>query len=209
MNDKSVLATINKILEENYDPDLEDFNWPELYSHPYFEALIKETLRLHSNVTSARQVTRDTAISIRNEKEYSLKKNEVVILVNDIIHWNENLYPEPMEWKPERFLNTPLEGDSQDKASVEERAQKNPWNKVTDPTWNSYIAWGGGKHMCAGRFFAKNEMIISLVYTVWYLNVEFLEPIPEGYVKERFGTGAVHPSKGLKTKISRRRPMKV
>lgn len=190
INNKEVFRKVTEIIENNYDSDIEDFNWTELYSNQYLDSLIKETMRMNSNVTSAREVLDNTTVTIAGNQEYSLKKGEMVIIPINLVHWNESVYPDPMTWKPDRFLKT-------------ETSQGGL--NMAQPDWKSYVPWGGGKHMCAGRFFAKNEMIIQLVYTLWYYDISFLEPIPKPYIKERFGTGSAHPDRKLQAKIKRKR----
>lgn len=218
------LARVNSILESAFDQDVDDFDWPSLYNNPLLKSMLKETLRLKANSSSAREVKKDTTITVADDKQYSLKKGDIIIVPSDVIHWSEKFYPEPTKWKSDRFINHLELGEThQSKAASAEESNEKPndiyktfddpiyqkqqeiLDKIRENNWKTYLPWGGGNHMCPGRFFAANEMIIQLVYTVWYLNLKFKEPIPEGYIKDRFGLGAIHPEKGMLITVSRKR----
>lgn len=198
-----VYEEVTKILTEAYDEDTDDFDWKSLYGNAYIQSVLKETLRMHSNIVSARQVTHDSSLTVENDKTYFFKKGDIVIVPSDLVHSNEELYPDASTWKPKRFLDTTTTS-ANSKSTAGPKPEPNQPSTDFPKEWNTFLAWGGGNHMCGGRFFAKNEMIIQLVYTVWYLNLKFLEPIPPPYIKERFSLGTVHPAKGMMSTISRK-----
>lgn len=180
---------IRAIIAENYDADSDTFNWDPLFTNEMFKSLIAETLRLHSNTTNARLVTEDTEMVIGPNKEKKVvKKDEVLLLVSDLVHWDPAIYPEPHKWIPDRFLP--------------ENAGK---LILGEKNWNSYVPWGGGLHMCSGRFFAMKEMIVQLTLMIWYFEIKLHDELPEAYIKERFGLGVAHPINGVKATIVRRR----
>lgn len=126
---------------------------------------------------------------IGEEQELKVvKKGQIILIVSDLVHMDETLYPEPFTWKPERFLP---ENDG-----VLVRGDK---------AWKTFVPWGGGQHMCAGRFFAMNEMVMQLTLILWYFEIELVDELPEAYIKERFGMGVAHPVTAMRTNITRRR----
>ncbi|KAF2272824.1 putative cytochrome P450 [Westerdykella ornata] len=61
------------------------------------------------------------------------------------VHYNEKLYPDPMRWDPERFL----EGREEFKREA-----------------YGYMGWGGGRHPCTGMRWAKLQQNIMLGYAL-------------------------------------------
>ncbi|KAF2178413.1 putative cytochrome P450 [Zopfia rhizophila CBS 207.26] len=61
------------------------------------------------------------------------------------VHYNEKLYPNPMKWDPERFL----EGREEFKKEA-----------------YGYMGWGQGRHPCTGMRWAKLQQNINLGYAL-------------------------------------------
>lgn len=61
--------------------------------------------------------------------------------------WNANLYDSPAVWNPHRFYQMSQAGDKAGSLTS------------TSP---DYLAWGYGKHACAGRFFVAQEVKVAL-----------------------------------------------
>lgn len=214
------MAKVISIAEEAYDEDLENFNWDSLLSNPYLISITKETLRLYSNLVIVRNVQTNTTVTIEKDKPFSLRKSDVIIAPLALIHQNEKVYPDPLRWKSNRFVNHAEMGENikidhtaesetrTEKETPEEATQRKLLDQAQAEDWKVYNVWGGGSHMCPGRFFAKNEMIIQLIYAVWYLKVEFKESVPEGHVKERFGAGPLQPLKDFKAQVTLKREVK-
>jgi cytochrome P450 len=99
----------------------------------YLEATVKETLR-------ARPVIGDVARKLTAPAEiggYELPAGTFVLPAIAAMHYREDLYPEPYEFRPERFL---------------------------DGTTSNYawIPFGGGVRRCIGAAFAQYEMRVVL-----------------------------------------------
>jgi cytochrome P450 family 135 len=99
----------------------------------YLEATIKETLRSRPVITDvARRLTTEVELA-----GHRLPAGAVVTPAIAAIHFREDLYPNPEEFRPERFL----EG-------------------APDPyTW---IPFGGGVRRCIGAVFAQFEMRVVM-----------------------------------------------
>ncbi|EED18907.1 cytochrome P450, putative [Talaromyces stipitatus ATCC 10500] len=61
------------------------------------------------------------------------------------VHYNEKLYPDPMKWDPERFLER------------REEYKKEAYG---------YMGWGAGRHPCTGMRWAKLQQNIILAYAL-------------------------------------------
>jgi cytochrome P450 len=99
----------------------------------YLEATIKETLRARPVVTDvARKLTTDIELA-----GHRIPAGSVVTPAIAAIHFREDLYPNPDEFRPERFLQG-----------------------APDPyTW---IPFGGGVRRCIGAAFAQFEMRVIM-----------------------------------------------
>ncbi|KZT66878.1 cytochrome P450 [Daedalea quercina L-15889] len=69
------------------------------------------------------------------------------------IHHDEELYPEPFEFKPERFL-----------ASTEDVR--------TDSLNEGHYAFGFGRRICPGQYFASKSAWIAIVRLAWAFNID-------------------------------------
>jgi cytochrome P450 len=99
----------------------------------YLDATIKETLRARPVVTDVgRKLTREIELN-----GYRLPAGTLVMPAIAAIHFREDLYPEPDEFRPERFLQS-------------------------TPDAYAWIPFGGGVRRCIGASFAQFEMRVII-----------------------------------------------
>jgi cytochrome P450 len=116
----------------------------------YLDAVIKETLRTRPVITDvARKLTAPTQIG-----GYVLPAGTLVLPAIIAIHHRPDLYPEPFEFRPERFLEGQGEG-------------------------YAWIPFGGGVRRCLGASFAQYEMRIVLRAIVERAGLRAARPRPE------------------------------
>jgi cytochrome P450 len=140
----------------------------------YLEATIKETLR-------ARPVIVDVARKLTGPQRiggYDLPAGTFVMAAIAALHYREDLFPEPDEFRPERFLD----------------------GKADTYAW---IPFGGGVRRCIGASFAEYEMRVVLRAILERAALSAPDPKPEK-VKVRNITLA--PGKG--TLVSLDRPLR-
>jgi cytochrome P450 len=140
----------------------------------YLDATIKETLR-------ARPVIVDVARKLTAPAEvggYELSPGTFVLPAIAALHYREDLYPEPHEFRPERFLD----------------------GKVDNYAW---IPFGGGVRRCVGAAFAQYEMRVILRTLLERAELSAPDPRPER-VKIRNVTLA--PGRGCRVVLERRLP---
>lgn len=102
---------------------------------PYTEAVIQETLRLCPSVagfTGVRYLSEPLRLG-----GYTIPAHTVVAVATHILHRDPSVYPDPLTFKPERFLT------------------------VKPSAWR-WAPFGGGNRMCVGRSFANHEMKVVL-----------------------------------------------
>jgi cytochrome P450 len=114
-------------LGENPDP-------MEISRLPYLSAICQETLRIYpvGTQTFARQVL--TPVELMG---HQLEPGTAVFASIYLTHRREDLYPEPLQFKPERFLER----------------QFSPYE---------YLPFGGGSRRCIGLALAQLEMKLVL-----------------------------------------------
>lgn len=100
-----------------------------LASLPYLEACCHEALRVCSPVVDVGRVVR-TPITVGN---YRFPAGEVIVPSPLLLHRRPDLYPDPGQFRPERFLGK-------------------------KPSPFEFIAFGGGARRCLGAAFALFEM---------------------------------------------------
>jgi cytochrome P450 len=116
----------------------------------YLDATIKETLR-------ARPVILDVVRKLTAPAEiggYELAAGTFVLPAIAALHYREDVFPEPQEFRPERFLD----------------------GKVDNYAW---IPFGGGVRRCIGAAFAEYEMRIVLKAILERASLSAPDPKPE------------------------------
>ncbi len=140
----------------------------------YLDATIKETLRARPVILDvARKLTAPARVG-----GYDLPGGTFVLPAIAALHYREDLFPEPAEFRPERFLDG--------------RADTYAW-----------IPFGGGVRRCIGAAFAEYEMRVVLRAILERAELSAPDPKPER-VKIRNITLA--PGKG--TRVSLNRPLR-
>jgi cytochrome P450 len=139
----------------------------------YLDATIKETLRARPVIVDvARKLTAPASIG-----GYELSVGTFVMPAIAALHYREDLFPNPEEFRPERFLD----------------------GKPDSYVW---IPFGGGVRRCIGAAFAEYEMRVVLREFVGRADLRAPDPRPEK-VKVRNITLA--PGRG--TMVSLDRPL--
>jgi cytochrome P450 len=137
----------------------------------YLEATIKETLR-------ARPVIVDVARKLTAPKTiggYELPVGTFVMAAIAALHYREDLFPSPDEFRPERFLD----------------------GKADTYAW---IPFGGGVRRCIGAAFAEYEMRIVLRAILERADLSVPDPKPE---KAKVRNITLAPGKGTVVSLNR------
>lgn len=118
---------------------------------PYLDAVCKETLRIYpvAMLTFPRTVLEATELL-----GYQLEAGQVVAGCIYLMHQREDIYPEPQQFKPERFLER--EFDSYE-----------------------FFPFGGGKRRCIGEALAMLELKLVLATIVAEYDLELKSDRPE------------------------------
>jgi cytochrome P450 family 135 len=99
----------------------------------YLDATVRETLRVRPVITDVgRKLTREIELG-----GYRIPAGTYVMPAITAIHFREDLYPDPDEFRPERFL-------------------------IRTPDPYTWIPFGGGVRRCIGASFAQFEMRVII-----------------------------------------------
>ncbi|KAJ7149971.1 cytochrome P450 [Mycena filopes] len=126
-------------------------SWDTLASLPYLNAVINEALRLGSPYYLPRMVGKNGVII---DDMYVPEGVSVAIAAYSLQTSAENFYPDPMEYRAERWLPGGLGPGS-----------------VTDRS--VLYSFSSGPHMCIGKVLAYYEMRIALARIVLAFDLEF------------------------------------
>ena len=119
----------------------------------YLESCIKEALRLFPSVPAiARLANEDFPLS-----SYTIPKGATLFIYTYALHRNEEVFPQPEIYKPERFLSENMGSD----------LKINPY---------SYIPFSAGPRNCIGQRFALTEEKIILANVFRNFRIKSLDP---------------------------------
>ncbi|HEY9608804.1 cytochrome P450, partial [Allocoleopsis sp.] len=118
---------------------------------PYLTAVCQETLRLNPPVMAAIPRKLKAPWQIMG---YQFEPGTTLMACIYLTHQREDLYPQPKQFKPERFLER----------------QFSPYE---------YLPFGGGSRSCIGMAFAQFEMklILTTILSHWQLALADQRPV--------------------------------
>lgn len=134
-----------------------------LQANPFIHGVWNEAIRLGTQSAAARVVTRDTEL-----EGYLLRQGSVVLLPSRLLHFDEDVYEDPYDFMPERWMD-PDESDAPIPKGVEDGGEKLTRKVEFEARQKRQRAnlrsFGGGKSLCSGRHVAEKE-ILCLVSTM-------------------------------------------
>ncbi|TLD23314.1 hypothetical protein PspLS_07079 [Pyricularia sp. CBS 133598] len=111
------------------------------------DSFMKESQRLHSGpVVLERVALKDTALP-----DGRVIPRGSHVMVDSMDLWKSEIYPDPDKFDGRRFLKRREAGDS-----ASQFVQSSP----------DYHVFGGGRHICPGRFFAAQELKLALAHVL-------------------------------------------
>ncbi|KAF4845417.1 7-alpha-hydroxycholest-4-en-3-one 12-alpha-hydroxylase [Colletotrichum siamense] len=153
---------------------------------PFLMACYRELLRLYVAQVFNRRAMQDVTLEDSDGRQYLLKKGINMQWATSVIHLMPDIWGDDVtSFKPERFLNVTPE---------EERRRR-----------GFMLPFGGGKHMCPGRFFAQTEIVGFVGALALGFNIEDVKVPPAG--APTLAGAARHPERGRRNDeivISRR-----
>lgn len=120
---------------------------------PLLRSIWSETLRMHSNSLTVREVIAPTQLTGKDGKTWQLQQGGVVSIPCGLIHYNEKLHPDPDRFHARRFMDIALGGEGESAA------------RTTKP-------FGGGINHCPGRVFGEKQWMGIISGIVWRYDVK-------------------------------------
>ncbi|XP_068709768.1 25-hydroxyvitamin D-1 alpha hydroxylase, mitochondrial-like [Montipora foliosa] len=144
---------------------------------PYIKAWVRETLRLYP-VSSAlfRILPKDMMI-----RDFHIPAGTQIIMLLYAMSRDENVFPQPEKFKPERWLR--------------DRATKSKFNDAKEVF--SSMPFGFGTRMCLGRRIAELELYLLLARIVQRFEIRY----PPDEIVEPFVRGVIIPDRPLRVQL--------
>ncbi|XP_030644132.1 cytochrome P450 4V8 [Chanos chanos] len=172
-----VQSKVQQELQEVFGESERPINTEDLKKLKYLECVIKESLRLFPSVPFfARSICVDTHIN-----GFKVPKGANAIIMTYALHRDPRYFPDPEEFRPERFL---------------------PENSVGRHPF-AYIPFSAGLRNCIGQRFAVMEEKVVLASILRYFNIEACQKREE--LRPR-GELVLRPEQGIWIKLERRKP---
>lgn len=132
----------------------EELSYDDLQEMPLLNAVIRETLRLHSPLHSIfRKVMRPLAVP---GTKYTVPKGHYVMVSPGFTHTNDEWFKESARFYPERWLNEE-EVEKLTNRSKEETVDYG-FGAVTKGASSPFLPFGAGRHRCIGEQFAMCQL---------------------------------------------------
>ena len=169
---------------------------------PLLQAVLHEVLRLYVDILFTRENTQDLKLPHDNGKQsILLGKNSVIMAPTWLGHRDEKLWADPpcSQFSADRWLHTDSETGKQVFS--------------TNGTAGKFFPFGGGRTMCPGRNFAKQEILASVATVLTTFDITPLSYLDEhGRATEKFptmrngllGSGTMATDEDMKVRLRRK-----
>ncbi|MFE9500376.1 cytochrome P450 [Streptomyces collinus] len=176
LHELSTRESLARRLEGEVDRVLEGrtLTYNDIPQMPLLAAFINELLRLYTPNTLLMRSAKES-VTIEG---FSIPQNAEVMYSPAALHWDEEIFPDPTQFKPERWLDA--------EASTIPRS--------------AFIPFGAGNRRCIGDNLAIVEMhtVLSTLIARWRF-----EPVAPKRVRPIAGV-LVHPPKSLAVRLAAR-----
>lgn len=139
-----------KLLQELNYIDIDNADPMEIVRLPYLNAVCSETLRIYPIAFFAFPRILQAPMQLM---DYDLPKGTMLSICIYLTHHRPDIYPEPQQFKPERFLER----------------QFSPYE---------YLPFGGSNRRCLGAAFAMFEMKLALANILSRCSLELAQKTP-------------------------------
>ena len=187
LNPQGDASLCGRIMDELATAERSDgsLDIPTLAALPLLQSVFHEVLRLYVDVLVTRELKDDIVLPLDDggQRRILLEKDSVVMAPSWLGHRDEALWTNPPhdQFYAERFLQQDPETGKQ--------------IFTTNGTAGKFFPFGGGKTICPGRVFAKQEVLASVALVLMVFDIE-----PLGFVDEKGQTTNKFP--GLRKSYS-------
>ncbi|XP_046878356.1 24-hydroxycholesterol 7-alpha-hydroxylase [Hypomesus transpacificus] len=125
----------------------------QLQQMPYVKCVILEAIRLRSPGAIARRVVRPLRI-----QNFVVPAGDLLMLSPYWAHRNPRYFPEPDQFRPERWEKADL---------------------VKNVFLEGFVAFGGGRNQCPGRWYAIVELHMFVAMILYKYDFTLMDPLPK------------------------------
>jgi NAD(P)-dependent dehydrogenase (short-subunit alcohol dehydrogenase family)/cytochrome P450 len=136
---------------------------------PWLTGCLKETLRLKTYSVAWRLMKEDVVVTAASGSRYALPKHSLVAIPFALRHYDESIFSQPTEFRPERFVA----GSGREEGGAE--------NTYT------FAPFSAGIHKCSGSALALLEIPAVMATLLHEYDMELLDPLPGLNWKSAFG----------------------
>lgn len=182
-------------------------NIQKLASDPLMQSIFHETLRLYTDVLVTRELFEDVKLPLTESKDspswLQLKKGTRVLAPTLMNHWDSTHFVDPPAdvFCAERYLVP----------SNPEKEKSGDYSFSSEADRGKHWPWGGGKTMCPGRLFAKQEVLAAVALVLLSFDVK---PVDEraykipGFAPSPPGSGGLVPGGDVRVWLRPKLPVK-
>lgn len=173
------LASEPKIMEELYDEqvrvlgaDLPPLKYEDLAKLPLHQAILKETLRLHTPIHSImRKVTNPLPVP---GTKYVIPTSHVLLASPGCTSRDAEFFPDPLKWDPHRW-DAGSGGVIGTQTEEKEELEDYGYGLISKGASSPYLPFGAGRHRCIGEQFANVQIgtiLATMVRIFKFRNVD-------------------------------------
>jgi cytochrome P450 len=157
--DKTLLPRVMAELQSARLPD-GSLNLPALFALPLIQSILHEVLRLYTDVLVSKTLEKDHVLPLSGpgNRQALLQKGTLAFAPSWPMHRDSTVWAEPAHdvFYAERFLTT------------DPKTGKNVFS--ISGTAGRFFPFGGGKTICPGRVFAKQEVLTATALSLLEFN---------------------------------------
>ncbi|KFQ47214.1 PREDICTED: cholesterol 7-alpha-monooxygenase [Nestor notabilis] len=163
---RAATKEVQSILESDgekisFDGKRISLNRKQLDNMPVLDSIIKEAMRLSSASMTFRVAKEDFTLHLENDF-YNIRRDDIVALYPQLLHFDPEIYADPLTFKYDRFLNE----NGEEKTDFYHSGRKLKYY---------YMPFGTGTAKCPGRLFAVHEIKQFLALIFSYLEIELVD----------------------------------
>ncbi|OHE97164.1 hypothetical protein CORC01_07605 [Colletotrichum orchidophilum] len=173
------------------------FDVPKLISMPLMQSIFTECMRLHVSIAISREIVKTTTL-----QGFRLKKGSMIQAPTNLVHLDEQIWSQEGHAASEFWAERHIKHVTQVEESTGQQTTQRQFVMAGKPS----------EFFPFGRFFAKQEVLLTIAMLVTKFDMEFVEwTTLSGLKSDRapvdderyFGTAAVPPDRDVKVRWKR------
>ncbi|XP_067304146.1 cytochrome P450 7A1 [Pseudorasbora parva] len=157
----------------------------QLDSMAVLDSIIEEALRLSSASMMIRVASADFTLALDSGQTAAVREGDYIALYPQLIHLDPDIYPNPTEFRYDRFLD-------------ENGQRRSCFFKNGRRLKHFLMPFGSGVSECPGRFFAVLEIKQFLALTLWRFDLQLCgSDLDLDLDLSRAGLGVLPPSRDI------------